>query len=819
MEPRHRLSDHDYRLTADLLRYQLALEAGQMGVWDWDVGEDEVVWSDTLAELHGLAPGAFEGTRDAFLALVQADDRDRVSAALRAALAGERSYDLEFRIVQPSGEVRWIRGVGEVLRSPDGRPVRMLGVETDITRRREAEQAHFESEHRYRLLVEQLPSVTYTTTATPESRTLFISPQIEGLVGYRPEEFLKDAHLWERCLPPEKRGVVGDRLAACLTDGGRFALEYPVTARDGRTVWVRDEARMVCDADGAPLFLQGILVDVTDRKLAERALHDRAARESSLTALGRQAVEDSDPSALFAVAVAVAVDFLPLDLCDVIEVLPGGETGRLRESFGRPPDRRGGPLQVGAGTEAAFALRSSDTVLIADTAHERRFSVPQPLLDAGMRSGVVARIGGRGRAFGVLAAHSLRPDAFDVDDAAFVQSVANVLGSAIGRRQAEEQLLQAQKMEAVGRLAGGIAHDFNNVLTAVLGYAELLRPAFDGDERRQGWVREIVEAGRRASALVDQLLSFSRGQISEPVPLDVGEVVRGMRALIERVIGEQVVLHTELDPALGSTMNDPHRIEQVVLNLAVNARDAMPNGGTLTISTDNVELDRVTAERAGVASGPYVRLAVSDNGIGMDAATVAQAVEPFFTTKERGKGTGLGLSTVYGIVSGSRGHLEIRTEAGHGATMSVYLPRVDAAAVREDRPPESEMPRRGSETVLLVEDQQAVRALVGAVLREHGYEVLEAVDGQDALGLEGATDVDLLVTDIVMPRVDGVQLTRRLRAERPGLPVLYMSGHSDHAEPPDTDARTAFLPKPFGLVELLRCVRGVLDGDREGAQR
>jgi len=384
------------------------------------------------------------------------------------------------------------------------------------------------------------------------------------------------------------------------------------------------------------------------------------------------------------------------------------------------------------------------------------------------------------------------------------------------RKRLEDHLRQSQKMEAIGRLAGGVAHDFNNLLTVISGRAqiELLRPELSGPSRRN--IDLIAEAASRASTLTKQLLAFSRKQVLQPRVLDVDIVVARMEPLLRRLIGEDIDLVTATEPGLGRVRADPGQLEQVVLNLAVNARDAMPQGGRLTIETANAELDEAYArQQADIHPGPYVILAASDTGVGMDAETRAHLFEPFFTTKGVGEGTGLGLATVYGIVKQSGGHITAYSEVGRGTTIKIYLPRVDAASEVRGAEPEPVVLRRGSETVLLVEDDEAVRELTCEVLEMHGYTVLAVADaGEAPRVLEGASrPIHLLVTDVVMPRLSGRDLTERLRSLRPGLKVLYISGYAGTAVVHHgvLDPGTPFLQKPFTPDALLRSVRKVLD--------
>src|SRR4051794_2785371 len=389
------------------------------------------------------------------------------------------------------------------------------------------------------------------------------------------------------------------------------------------------------------------------------------------------------------------------------------------------------------------------------------------------------------------------------------------------RRKLEEQLRQAQKLEAVGQLAGGVAHDFNNLLTAILGYCHLmLDDAGDSDPLRQDLL-EIQAAGERAAALTRQLLAFSRRQMLQPQVLDINSVVAQLQKLLRRLINEDVELVTHLAPDLLPVTVDPASVEQILVILAVNARDAMPTGGRLTIETANVDLDETYAlTHVTMAPGRYVMLAVSDSGEGMDAATRARVFEPFFTTKEQGRGSGLGLATVYGMVRQSAGYIWVYSEPAHGTVFKVYLPVTQTAAAQPTTDKVSSF--RGSETVLLVEDEDAVRALAREVLRRHGYVVLEARHGVDALRVaERHPDaIHLLITDVVMPHMGGRELGLRLSAVRPAIRTLFMSGYTHHALlPADLTPGAEFIHKPFTPELLARRVRRILDVDEPATSR
>jgi two-component system cell cycle sensor histidine kinase/response regulator CckA len=398
--------------------------------------------------------------------------------------------------------------------------------------------------------------------------------------------------------------------------------------------------------------------------------------------------------------------------------------------------------------------------------------------------------------------------------------VGGVAIDATERRQLEAQLLQSQKMEAIGMLAGGVAHDFNNLLTAILGYVELVEVQFPPESRGMRDVQQIRKSATRAAHLTRQLLAFSRRQVLRPALIDLNTLVRDLANMLRRLIGEDVTLTLALDPDLARVKADPGQIEQVIMNLVVNARDAMPRGGVLTITTATLQVDEALFRRLGVADHhgvhQMVKISVRDTGIGMDAATRKHIFEPFFTTKPRGKGTGLGLATVYGIVTQSGGFVDVESAPGEGTTFDVLLPLAEPEIVpASDSRGEAAEVRRGTETIMLVEDDDDVRTLVRTLLEGQGYRVIDVANAESALvfaGAEGAT-LHLLISDVVLPGLSGPELFDRLHGSQPDLRVLYVSGYTDErivargGLAPDAP----YLEKPFTGVGLTRKVRDVLD--------
>jgi len=406
---------------------------------------------------------------------------------------------------------------------------------------------------------------------------------------------------------------------------------------------------------------------------------------------------------------------------------------------------------------------------------------------------------------------------------AYARDLSERRAAELALRESEDQLRQAQKMEAVGRLAGGIAHDFNNLLTAITGYGEMMLADLREKGPFRAHLREVLKASQRASSLTRQLLAFSRRQILEPKVLDLNSVVAGMFPMLRRLINEDIDLVDRLDGRLPTVKADPGQIEQVIMNLTVNARDAMPHGGTLLLETRSIELDDAYArQHVPLEPGSYAMLAVSDTGSGMSDETMARVFEPFFTTKMHGKGTGLGLATVYGIVKQSGGYIWVYSEEGRGTTFKVYFPRIEEAVAVTGQPAMAPDSLHGSETILLVEDEDLVRALAREVLETHGYTVLDAHIGPEALKIveRHPGSIHMLLTDVVMPQMSGRELAQRVEALRPDVRVLYMSGYTADviAHEGVLEEGTAYLEKPFTLRALARKVREVLTPPNDAAK-
>ncbi len=546
----------------------------------------------------------------------------------------------------------------------------------------------------------------------------------------------------------------------------------------------------------------------------------RANDFQTLDAIGRAVTSQLHLSGVLAEVVHAAMQLLGNPFAQI--VLWDEATRQLTFGAAEGPTServRTQQFQLGRGINGRVA--ETREPMIVDDYHESPYAVPEC---ADVVATITVPILFGDRLLGVLHSHTTEPGRrFTAGHLRRLQTLATHAAIAIENarlfaelQRSYETLRQSQKMEAIGQLAGGVAHDFNNLLTVITGYSEMLLARLPRHDPARGKIEEILQAGERASALTQQLLAFSRKQVLQPQILDLNAHVAKLQEMLRRLIGEDIALETRLAQPLGCVKADPVQIQQVIINLAVNARDAMPQGGRLVLETANVTLDEAAARAAGLAAGAYVRLAVTDTGRGMSPEVMEHIFEPFFTTKGDGKGTGLGLSTVYGIVSQSGGHVRVESELGRGTTMTIYLPAVSAAA---EGPPEAlaaPVRRGGGERVLVVEDEEAVRHLTAAMLQELGYAVAEAGSADEALSVlrsnrQGA--IRLMLTDVVMPGTNGLELRRIVAAEHPAVRVILMSGYTDHSllTHGALDA-SPFLQKPFSSAGLLAKVRTVLEG-------
>ena len=649
-----------------------------------------------------------------------------------------------------------------------------LSVFRDVTQLNRARNALVASEKKYRQIVDTAREGIWLIDE--QSRTTFANRALEEMLGYAAGEILGKS-LFE-FLDSEGQARTEEALDR-RRQGVSERQDQKYLRKDGSPVWVLMEASPMLDDHGNYSGALAMVTNVSDRKRAEDAL--RASEE-----LYRLLFEGCP---------------LPVWLTDVSSLRFIAVNQAALNLFGYQ-------------REEFLRLRVPDLL-----SRDEAVRVQQELIRS-VKRGV--QQGSR---------RAVKSNGVEVEIAATAQTfvlegreVALVIGQDMTERdRLEAQLAQSRKMEAIGILAGGVAHDFNNLLSIMVTYTTFALEALTPGEPLRADIEQIAKAGERAVLLVRQLLAFSRQQILEPTILDLNETVAGIEPMLRRLVGENIEILTVLDPALGRTSADPGQIEQVIMNLVVNARDAMPTGGELTIETSNATVPGPHPDsQLSVRPGAFVKLTVSDTGSGIDAATREHIFEPFFTTKGVGKGTGLGLSTVLGVVQQSGGQVEVESELGRGTTFEIYLPRVDEPLAPMLSPPVASG-AGGHETVLLVEDDEQVRALCRAILRRNGYEVLLASNAGEAflIAEQHSGPIHLLLTDVVMPRMNGRQLAERLAISRPDIKVLFMTGYTD-----DTvvrqgvfDAHMALLQKPITPEALAQKVRAVLDGTARGVAR
>jgi PAS domain S-box-containing protein len=682
-------------------------------------------------------------------------------------------------------------------------------LEREIEARRLAEDALAASEARYRSIVETAAEGVWTIDA--DARTSFVNPKMAQLLGHTPDE-MRGRRLLD--FTDDEGRALAAKLLARREGGIAESHEFRFVRKDGSSLWAELAATPIRDARGAYTGAVAMVRDVTERRRAEELLRATEERFRSLF--------EHSPAVLW-----------EEDLSDVrryVDELRASGVADLRAHLRAHPEAMGRALslvKVLDVNQAAVRMYESGTkeALMGGLARiltPESLAVLVDLLGSLTEGNTLFESEGSDQTFTGKRNHVLIKFIVAPGCEATWSRVYFSAVDITAVKRLEEQLRQSQKMEAIGRLAGGVAHDFNNLLTVIRGNTTLLQAGDLPDELRGDPLVEIAQATDRAATLTRQLLAFSRKQRLQRRPLDLNHVVSHLAKMLERVLGEDVRLELELAPRPLVTRADAGMLDQVLMNLVVNARDAMPDGGRLVVSTAPAELSADDRRRFPDArAGAHVEVRVTDTGCGIPAELMAHIFEPFFTTKQSGQGTGLGLATVFGIVEQHGGALRVTSEPGGGTTVAVLLPAsdgdadlADVAASREPRPE----PRGGSESILLVEDEEAVRRLTQRTLEQRGYSVRIANTGAEALRLwqDGQSGFDLVLTDMVMPGgVSGRELAERLCEQRPGLKVIYMSGYAGDVAGPGIQLREGwnFLQKPFGSSSLLECVRARLDGE------
>ena len=717
----------------------------------------------------GYSPAELQ--RSSSLEQIHPDDRDRVVAAGLEVRRTGKGEALEYRMRHKDGTWRVLESTASVIPSGKGEPDLVVIVNRDVTGRKQAEDA-LRSEHDLlRALIDNMPDYIYVKD--DESRFVVANRALAQFMGAKnPEDLLGKADF--DYFPKElATAYYSDERAILQTGQPLVNQEERSVDAAGNAKWLSTSKVPLRNRQGETIGIIGIGRDITERRQAEEALRQS---ETSF-----RSVVEGAPYGIF----RASVDGRFLRVNSALQEMLGYRTSKelLDVTLGGNIFRNPADFQ-----RLVVLMGGTDEFKDVEMEWKRKDDSPITVLCSGRRV--------KGE------------DENSTYNEVFVEDITE-------RRVLERQLRMAAKMEAVGRLSGGIAHDFNNLLGVIIGYSQMLERKMERDNPWHEYVEEIEKAGQRATALTRQLLAFSRQQILTPKVLSLNELVSDMVKMLPRLIGEDIAITTKLEPAIGSVKADQGQIEQVVMNLAVNARDAMPSGGRLTIGTADAVFDELyMRHHPGAKPGKYVMLSVADSGIGMNSETMLHIFEPFFTTKEVGKGTGLGLATVYGIMKQSGGYIWVDSELGKGSCFQIFLPRVEEAVthVAEETSPSPNS--QGNETILVVEDAEPLKKLARTFLEERGFQVLTASSGEEALKVaaEFSGKIHLLLTDVVMPGMNGRVLAEQLLPKRPGMKALYMSGYTDSfiAGHGVLEEGTHLLHKPFTEEVLISKVREVL---------
>jgi len=750
-------------------RLRLALDSAQMGIWELNLKTNRVAWDGVHNELFGFKPGQFNGAAEAFYEFVHPEDRVPIQEATRKAIECRSPYGVEFRVIRPGGELRWMRSQGRVICDQGDKPSRILGVVWDITQLRHAEQKWVDATRRLDFLVTESPAVVFTYDLRPQPHLNYLSRNVEAILGWKPEWFTENFEHWQECLHPADLPVVSHGLAE-LERTGKQVFEYRFKDTEGRYHWIHDEQRVVVREDGRKEMI-GAWWDVTDTKAAQEELRRLAA-----------AIEQ-------AAEMVVITD----EKAEIVYANPAFEkiTGyRQLEVLGKNPR-----ILKSGEHDHAFYRRMWASLSSGKTWHGRIVNKKKD-----------------GRLYTEEATISpvLDPSGYIVNYVAVKRDIT--------REQAlEQQFLEAQKMEAIGTLAGGIAHDFNNILGIILANAQILE--FSGAINRESkeTLDQIITASKRARELVRQILAFSRRGKQEKIIMNLKPVVKETIGLLRASLPATIRLEPHIAADTGMLFADPTQMQQVLMNLCTNAAHAMEKeGGVLKIALTNTSIgENDTPLEPGTAPGEYVKLSISDTGHGMQPWILKRIFEPYFTTKETGKGTGLGLSVAHGIVKSHGGAIKVSSIVRKGSVFEIYLPRIKGEASETD---EFDLPLlTGTGRILFVDDEPSLTLMGQKILGRLGYQVQTANSPVEALEMFRSKPGkwDLVITDLTMPELTGVDLAKALLEMRPDLPIILCTGFSDQVN--EKTLRSigvrGLLLKPLTIHELAHAVRMAIGGE------
>nr|WP_245214338.1 PAS domain-containing protein [Pararoseomonas indoligenes] len=754
--------------------------AGILASWDWDVAERRITGDARFATLVGVsAEQAARGVPpSAFFNAIHPEDRTRIRLAVGAILRGAELLSRECRVIVPGLGLRWVHARGRRYPDEAGGPGHFLGTLVDVTDQKRVEE---------RLRIAQTAGGIGTFEYMPGFATAAVSDQFCQLLGLRPAADLP-VRTVNAVVHPGDPAVIDE--AALPVPGTAEEVEFRIARADtGETRWLKRRGEYLRDAETAGLRFSGVIYDITGTKRTEAQL--RALNEGLEAEV---AARTADRNRLWRLSADIMLVARPEGTIVAVNPAWHATLGwREEELVGRSVLELIHPDDAAGGRERLGRLSGDGPVMRVEDRYRHKDGRWRWIdWSAAYGEGLISAVG---------------------------RDVTEERERVEALRQAEEALRQSQKMEAVGQLTGGIAHDFNNLLTGIVGSLELLRTRIA--QGRFGQVERYVVAAQgaadRAAALTHRLLAFSRRQTLDPKPTGANRLIQGMEELIRRTMGPAIEVETVLAVGLWPTLCDPHQLENAILNLAINARDAMPGGGRLTIETANSWIDDRAARERDMTPGQYVTLCVTDTGTGMPPEVVARAFDPFFTTKPVGQGTGLGLSMIYGFARQSGGQVRIYSELGQGTTMRLYLPRHWGEVEEQEAASHGVPPRAGrGETVLVVDDEPTVRMLVMEVLEELGYAALEASDGTSALKvLRSDSRLDLLITDVGLPGgMNGRQVADAARELRPGLRVLFITGYAENAAIGNGHLAPGMhvLTKPFPMKVLATRIKAIIEG-------
>jgi PAS domain S-box-containing protein len=736
--------------------------------------------------IHGLPPDAINETHEDWVQRIHPEDREATDKKFRDAVASNvREYTVQYRIIRPSdGETRWISVKSTIERDDSGKAIRLIGAHADITEQVAAEQALRQSEEDFRTLAEALPH--HVWTARPDGLLNWFNPQVYEYAGSSPGEL--DGAKWGKIVHPDDSPGALAAWTKAIGSGEAYEVEFRLRRADGAFRWFLARAVPARDEQGGIIRWIGTNTDVHDQKLI-------AGELAELNATLAQRVEEKtrERDRIWNVSQDL---LLVADRDGVWRTVNPAWTRTLgwseAELLNRTSQWLEHPDDGGLTRAEVKKLGASETTVRFESRFRHK--------DGSYRWLSWTGVADRDHIYAVA------------------RDVTAEKAAAERLKITEEALLQSQKMEAVGQLTGGIAHDFNNLLTGIVGSLDLMQTRLNQGrtDNVARYINAAMTSANRAAALTHRLLAFARRQPLIPKSVDANQLVVSLEDLLRRTIGETIDLEIVAPDDLWGTLCDPNQLESALLNLAINARDAMPHGGKLTVATANARLDGVTADTPALAPGDYICIEVTDTGTGMSAEVAARAFDPFFTTKPIGQGTGLGLSMIYGFARQSNGHAIIDSKLGQGTSVKLYLPRHhgDVAAGHASAVKAAEHAATG-ETVLVVEDEPVVRAVILEMLGDQGYRTLEAVDGPSGLRILRTGDrVDLLITDVGLPGMNGRQLADQARETRPGLKILFITGYAESVVIADGFLQPGMemITKPFDLENLSQRIRSMISG-------